>query len=108
MGDEDRGEAEALLQRAQLPPHLHAHLGVEVRERLVEQQHLRLDGERAGQRDPLLLAARELRRPALGVGGEADQLERRGDAAPISARGTRRSSRPKATFCATVMCGHSA
>jgi hypothetical protein len=34
--------------------------GVEVRERLVEQQHPRLEHERAGDGDALLLAARQL------------------------------------------------
>ena len=42
-------------------PQLDADLGVERAERLVEQQHLGLVGQRPGQRHPLLLAARELR-----------------------------------------------
>ena len=37
--DVERGDAEPVLQFAQLDPHLGAQLGVEVRERLVEQQH---------------------------------------------------------------------
>ena len=48
------------LQREQLVAHLHAQLRVEVRQRLVEQQHLRLDREGARERDALLLAAGEL------------------------------------------------
>ena len=44
---------------------LGADLGVQRAERLVEQQHLRLDRERAGERHPLALAAGELRRVAL-------------------------------------------
>ena len=48
-------------RRSQLPQLL-PHLGVERAERLVEQQHLRLGRERAGQRDALPLAAGELRR----------------------------------------------
>ncbi len=56
----DGGDAELALQRADLLAQRHADLGVERRERLVEQQHLRLDGERAGERHALLLAAGEL------------------------------------------------
>ena len=44
------------------PPHRG---GVEVRGRLVEQQHAGLDREERGEGDPLLLAARELERRAL-------------------------------------------
>jgi hypothetical protein len=40
--------------------------GVERGKGLVEQQHLRLAGQRAGQRHALLLAAREVARPAVG------------------------------------------
>jgi hypothetical protein len=73
--DEDRRQAEATLQGEQLPTHLHAQGLVEIRERLVQQQHLRLDDDRAGQGDALLLPARELVRPPFGVRREADQLE---------------------------------
>ena len=45
--------------------------------RLVEQQHLRLQRERAGDRDALLLAARQLARVVVGLVGEADALEQR-------------------------------
>jgi len=47
---------------AQFDLHLLAQLGVEVGERLVEQQDLRLDHQSAGERDALLLARRELAR----------------------------------------------
>ncbi len=53
----------------------HADLGVERRERFVEQQHLRLDGERAGKRDALLLAAGHLVGEAVGEMIELDQAE---------------------------------
>ena len=99
VGDEDGGEPEPLLQFAQLAAHLDPQLGVEVGQRLVEQQHLRLDGDGARQRDALLLAAGELRRTAVGEMRQADQIERGGDARrAISARGRRRSSSPKATL----------
>jgi len=60
MGDIDGGDAQPLLQLPQLEPHVLAKLGVEVAQRLVEQQHARLERHGAGQRDPLLLAAAEL------------------------------------------------
>ena len=66
MGDVDGGDADAPLQVADEDPHLLAQLGVEIGERLVEQQDLRLDHQRAGQRDALLLAAGKLARIALG------------------------------------------
>ena len=50
--------AELVVQAADLEAHLLAQVGVEVRERLVHQQRLGLDDERAGERDALLLAAR--------------------------------------------------
>ena len=63
--DVDHGEAEPLLQLADLLAHLAAQPGIEVAERLVEQQHRRLQHQGAGHRDALLLAAREFRRLAL-------------------------------------------
>ncbi len=48
---------------------------VEGRERLVEQQHLGIERQRASQRDPLPHAARELRRLAIAGVEQADHLE---------------------------------
>ena len=53
-----------VVQLAQPAAQLLAHLGVERAERLVEQQHARLDRQRAGERHALALAAGELRRIA--------------------------------------------
>ena len=50
--------AEPLLQPAQFDLHALAQALVERAQRLVEQQQRRFDDQRAGQRDPLLLAAR--------------------------------------------------
>ena len=50
---------------------------VEVAGRLVAEQDLGVVGERAGDRDALLLAAREPRRPVSGARREADLLEKR-------------------------------
>jgi len=54
--------------------------GVEVGEGFVEQDDRRIGGEGPGDRDPLLLAARELVGAPSALGGEADQVEHLGDA----------------------------
>ena len=69
------------MQAADLEPHLLAQIGVEVRQRLVEQQRLRLDDERAGERGALLLAARQFVRIARRQLGEMRDIEDRGDPA---------------------------
>ena len=73
--DVDEGNVELLLEPAKLGPHPDPQERVERRERLVEQQDLRIGDERARERDALLLAARQLRRNALGVLGHGDELE---------------------------------
>ena len=84
IGDEDRlGNAvgdhhdrrrRPLPESEQLQVEPLAGQGVERAERLVEQQHLRLEGQRPGQRDPLTGAARQLRRPGRRQGRvESDQ-----------------------------------
>ena len=75
-----RRDAELVLQLADLDAHGLAQLGVEVRQRLVEQQHVGPDDQRARQRDALLLAAGELARQALGEAAQAHQSQRFGDA----------------------------
>ena len=59
MGDIDGGVAIFVMQPADFEPHLLAQIGVEVGERLVEQQRLRFDDQRARQRHALLLPAGE-------------------------------------------------
>src|SRR5205823_7447798 len=51
-------------------------LGVEIRERLVQQEHLGVAHQRAAQGDALALAPRELARVAIEVTGDAEQLRR--------------------------------
>ena len=109
---EDAGEVNLVVQPAQPAAQLLPDLGVERAERLVEQQHLRLDGQRARQRDALPLAARELRR--IPVAEVVELHELRAAPAPVadvvvggrSARG--RTRRPNATFSKTVMWRNSA
>ena len=62
-------------ERADHAQHLADQLGVERRGRLVEQQHLGVHRQRAGDGDALLLPAREPRRVGLGLVGEADAGE---------------------------------
>ena len=67
------------MELRQLNAHLHAQLGVEVGERLVEQENLGLAHERPADRDPLTLAARKLGRTTIEIGLElqdAGDLER--------------------------------
>ncbi len=60
----DRRVLELVVQAADLEAHAAAQVGIEVRQRLVEQQDVRLRGKRAGEGDALLLPAGELRRIA--------------------------------------------
>ena len=92
--------------REDLGAHLNAQLRVQVRERLVHQEDLRLADDRAAHRDALPLAAGELPRLAVEVVEEADDARGLLDppAAP-PAFGTLRMRRAKPMFSATVMCG---
>ncbi len=94
------------VQLDQLEPRLDAQLRVEVGERLVHQERVRLADDRARERDALPLPAGELARVAL------QQLLERED--PGRAADGARRSRPcaffaiwsgKAMFLNTVMCG---
>ncbi len=82
VGDIDEGDAGAALQALELDAHLLAQLGVEIGERLVEQQDLGLDHQAAGERDALLLAARQLVRIARREPGEVDERQRLLDLLP--------------------------
>ena len=69
------------LQGANLVAQIGAHIGVQGRERLVQQQGAGIDGQRARQRDPLLLAPGQLGDGACGMLGQADQLQQLAGAA---------------------------
>ena len=75
MGDVHEREADLGLDPLELHLHLAPQLQVQRAERLVEQQHAGLVHDRAGERDPLLLAARELGGLAPGQRGELGELE---------------------------------
>ena len=107
VGDEQSGGAEPLLQGADLLAQLQPDLGVQGGQRLVEQQHPGLDGQRAGQGDALLLAAGELVRVLPGLGGPVQTMSSRSPArwlrwlAPIL-----RIRSPKATLSSADMFGN--
>jgi len=76
VGDVHGRGLERLLKLRDLGAGLHPQLGVEVRQRLVEQEDRRLAHDRAADRDPLALAAGELLRLALQVLGDAEDVGR--------------------------------
>ena len=65
VGDIDGRGPEPLVQGADLGPHRHPELGVEVRQRLVEQEHLGVAHDGPAHGDPLALPARQLARQPL-------------------------------------------
>ena len=75
VGHQHRRAAEVAEVPRQVGAHLIPDLDVERGHRLVEHQHLGVGGERAGQRDPLRLAARQLRRMPVGQVVELEALQ---------------------------------
>ena len=67
MGDVDGGDAHRVLDVLDDGAHLHPELCVQVGEGLVEEQHVRLDAEGAGQGHALLLAAGEALGQTVGI-----------------------------------------
>jgi hypothetical protein len=63
------------ISSTQPAPEFLAHLRIERAERLVEQQHLRLHGQRPRERDALALAAGQLMRITIGEPVELHELE---------------------------------
>ena len=72
--DVDGGDAEAALQRGDLRTGLDAELGVEVRQRLVHEEHLGLTHDGAAHGDALALATGEGLRLAVEVLREVEDL----------------------------------
>ncbi len=74
MGDEHRRKTVLSSDAGQKIVHFEPGQSVESAERLVEQQHFRSTDQRARQRDPLSLSARqEDRGPFVGAFGEPDR-----------------------------------
>ena len=76
VGHVDGRDADLALQALELAAHLLAQLGVEVGQRLVEQQEPRLVHDGAGERHALLLAAGQPRRRPLLEALQIDDAER--------------------------------
>ena len=72
VGDVDDRGLEALVEARDLGARLDAQLGVEVRERLVHEEHGRLAHDRPTERDALALAARQRLRLAIEVAPEVE------------------------------------
>ena len=96
VGHVDHRGLEALVELDEFGARLHAHLGVEVGERLVEEEDLRLAHDGPAQGDALALAAGELLGFAVEVGVDAQDARRLGDAFLDLGLGYFRSLRPKA------------
>ena len=95
--DEDVGEAEPVLQVAQQIEDLRADRDIERRDRLVADDQLRLDRERAGNRDALALAAGEFMRVAAREARlEPDQPQQFLDPFAAAARAARDHAAPAA------------
>ena len=94
------------MQALDLDPQLVAELGVEVRQRLVEQEDGGVAHERPADRDALALAARELVRPAVEQMVDLQQLRRlRDPALDLGAAASSPSCRPNDMFSRTFMRG---
>ena len=72
MGDIDAGDTKRSLKPFDFDPHLAAQLGVEIRKRLVEQEHGGLAHDGAAHGDALALAAGKIARPPLEEGLDAE------------------------------------
>ncbi len=84
--DQHRGRRGRLQDGAHLQREPLAQLDVEAGERLVEQQQHRLRRQRARQRDPLLLSARQFMRIAGRLGAELGQRQHLVDPGPTQRR----------------------
>ena len=78
-----------------LASHFGAQLGVEIGERLVEQEQVRIANDRAAHRDALTLPSGKLPRPALEQWLDLKELCDAIDKAACSAFGTLRTCSPK-------------
>ena len=106
--DEHEGDADLGLQRLQLDLEVLAQPCVEGAERLVEEKHAGPEDERAGERDALLLAARELARLAAPERAELDDVEDLGDALALLLLRHALVLQPEGDVVGDDRCGNSA
>jgi hypothetical protein len=105
MGDVDHRVGEAFVQRADLAAHVDAQLRVEVRQRLVEEEDLRLAHHGAADGDALALAAGEVLGTAVEQHVDLQHLRDRVDLGRDLGPGRVDVLSPKDRFWRTVMCG---
>jgi hypothetical protein len=105
VGDVDRGDAEAALQRGDLGAGLHAQLGVEVGQRLVHEEDLGGAHDGAAHGNTLTLTTGEGLRLALEVGLRSRILAASWTRLAISSLETPAIFRAKPMLSATDMCG---
>ena len=107
MRDDDDGLAQVLLDAVKLGVQLGARQRIESAERLVHQQHRRIDGQRARDADALTLSARQLVRAARGelARRKADELEQLVGSRRDTLRAPRFQPGTTATLSATDMWG---
>jgi hypothetical protein len=87
MRDIDRRNARSFAQAPDFAAHLQPQLRVEIAQRLIQQQHLRLDRQGTGQRDALLLTARKLRGLSICARSHLHAFQRfHGSGPPLRAR----------------------
>ena len=79
VGDIDHRQPERLMQPGKFVPHPHPQPRVEVRQRLVKQQHGGVADDGAADRHPLPLPARQLARPPVEQRGQVERVGDRGD-----------------------------
>ena len=89
MGDENGGRRQFALQALDLGACINAQSSVQVRQRLVHQEHDRVAGDRARQRHPLPLTATQLARPSLQERGESEHVGNFADTLANPVRGRR-------------------
>jgi hypothetical protein len=83
VGDQDGGEVDLALEAAQFTPQFGPDRGVQRGERLVEQHHPRVPGQRPGQADPLALPTGELLRQPVEQAVEVECLQPPGGPARV-------------------------
>ena len=107
VGDEHGRDAGLALERLDLGAHVDPQLGVQVRERLVHQEHLRVSHQRPAERHPLALAAGQL--PRLSVEQAVQPQPRRPPRSPAARTSALRHLARLAArtrgFGARVICG---
>ena len=96
MSHEQSRMARPVVQFAQPAPEIATDLGVERAERLVQQEHTRVDGKGARKRDALTLPARELGGTALAKATQLHEIEKFADAAVDLGAGRTCAPRPHA------------